>query len=108
MESKLAEVEQLRKKLTESERTRVDLSQCLKESGSKTLVSAKSDEAFKAGILAKNKALLKEKQELEDQVQALQRERSKLAADLAHTQEKAMGLEITVVTLQYRLSHTLS
>jgi len=81
-EGKVTEMEEVHRQLTESEKSRIDLSLCLKESGNKILAENKASIKFKEELISKNRELQIENQALKERVNALTDKNTLLKAQL--------------------------
>jgi hypothetical protein len=70
-EGKVTEMEEVERQLSESEKSRIDLSLCLKESGNKVLAENKASTKFKDELISKNRELQVENQALKERVNDL-------------------------------------
>ena len=100
---KLSELEEVRNKLHESEKIRIDLSLCLKESGDKVLSQSLSEETFKAEILNKNKEMLDENHALREELRKVKSEKAALEDELNKSNAKIKTMESDITVLQQNI-----
>jgi len=99
LQGQAAEVERLRKEVTKSEKIRLDLSSCLKESGNKIAEDVKAEIEFRKELIEKNKEIIEENQQLRMTISELVNEKNNLKARVKEiaTRKNIMESNVTIL-----------
>eukprot|EP00826_Nyctotherus_ovalis_P036036 TRINITY_DN3156_c0_g1_i4.p1 TRINITY_DN3156_c0_g1~~TRINITY_DN3156_c0_g1_i4.p1 ORF type:complete len:176 (+),score=53.22 TRINITY_DN3156_c0_g1_i4:74-601(+) len=98
-EGKVAELEETQRQLAESEKSRIDLSLCLKESGNKILIDSNIATKFKEELIAKNRELLAENQALKEKTNKQERKNATLEREVRELKKytEILGTDIRLM-----------
>jgi len=103
LEAKATEFDQQRTKLADSEKIRIDLSQCLKESSTKILQHNQTEANMKNELIGKQKVISKENQELRKQLNEITDERNSFALQLKELNTHASVIESDIKILKAKM-----
>jgi len=96
LETKLSELNQIRRKLNESEKIRIDLSSCLKESAEKNAQHKENEEKFKAEIIEEKERLIQEIQQLREELQKMTDDKNIFETECLKNKGKIAELDTTL------------
>jgi len=99
------ELKELKRKVSEFEKARIDLSLCLKESGEKILKDDKAREAFKEQLLNQNKDLIQKNQELTLKLEEAENSNLILQSDIMKIKAYIKTLESDINILRANLNN---
>ena len=99
------EISELRNQLSGAEKSRMDLSLCLKESSRRILSEAKDSEEFKADIIAKNEKLIAENNSLKGKLNKVMNEKFGLDLQLKEVKKHTLVLDSDFTIMHANLTN---